>query len=692
MKSVRRPGFLPSFSRHAILRAGALLTLSLSLLATSSCGSGLPLPAGLPRAKAPNPSSLPSVIYDIDPALSVGTNASEPGIQVDAGKLVQGITLNNTARTRITSGTGHVKLITNAPEGFPYFEAYSGGSGANSLVFPPRAADPIVSSPGQPFTIMLVIRTRALGGSELMKLYGNDYANTTINLNFLPNGGTGRWAIGQTNTAGNATEPAAPALNQWDLIYYIYDGQHYYLYRNGAQVIKSGATTSGGNFHGFGVKTFELLHQMPVDVARILIANNAPSIEQLNLETKRMAALYPALAPQATVVIGNAAPTSTTFTSDSTTSWLTYPNYPSAPAPVYAGTPTLRDGVALQPGATSALFMRFGGVSGSNVPDRAALDRYLWMNPFTGNQNVVFGTDGVEQGNVAGCFARARRYAATDPNDLLPLRADGLYIKAHCAGANHENCTNGNVWGGFIRFPTPILPGMTVSVRYRTPAGPLGWVPVWLFGGEQISPGPGGNPYAGYGTASALFKPSTVYNELDMNDGWRSFIPDIPMGEAAPVGFVNHAPNSVYTVLPHTTYWSGGSGFVGVTSTPFIRFTSMNTSVGMHNLVMNIRGDGSNLVDYLYDGKLFLTQYWEYKGDTYVDPVSGTTKTVGMHLMIDNQAVPSFNPAASGQVVDNDGIPDGWSAVVEEVSIINGNISAPDSYRASGTNVAPAFP
>ena len=83
------------------------------------------------------------------------------------------------------------------------------------------------------------------------------------------------------------------------------------------------------------------------------------------------------------------------------------------------------------------------------------------------------------------------------------------------------------------------------------------------------------------------------------------------------------------------------------------------------------------------DGRLVATQYMEYPQGSYVDPADGQPKTVAMHLIIGNQAVPSFS---RGAVQDNDGIVDGWTIVIQEVSGWIGNVIDPDKLQVSLVN------
>ena len=74
----------------------------------------------------------------------------------------------------------------------------------------------------------------------------------------------------------------------------------------------------------------------------------------------------------------------------------------------------------------------------------------------------------------------------------------------------------------------------------------------------------------------------------------------------------------------------------------------------------------------------------EYPQSLYATP-DGHMATVAMHLIIGNQAIPRFsrNPSAAR---DNDGIPDGWTIVVQEISGWYGNVANVDSLAASPEN------
>lgn len=68
----------------------------------------------------------------------------------------------------------------------------------------------------------------------------------------------------------------------------------------------------------------------------------------------------------------------------------------------------------------------------------------------------------------------------------------------------------------------------------------------------------------------------------------------------------------------------------------------------------------------------------EYGGaPTYTDS-SGATQVQAMHLIVGNQAVPTFLPAFNGQ--EDCGMPDGWTIVVQEISAWYSTVANPNSY------------
>ena len=141
-------------------------------------------------------------------------------------------------------------------------------------------------------------------------------------------------------------------------------------------------------------------------------------------------------------------------------------------------------------------------------------------------------------------------------------------------------------------------------------------------------------------------------------------------------GLVKGSP---WCVLGRQQYWH----YYDRSHNPEFERAPFDWSAGFHDLVGNWRGDGSNLLDLIVDRKL-VSHLYEYH-QNYLDPADGKRKQLAMHLIISNQAIPGFS-RGTANVADNDGTPDGWTIVVQEISGWYGNVQDPDSLRASPEN------
>jgi len=339
---------------------------------------------------------------------------------------------------------------------------------------------------------------------------------------------------------------------------------------------------------------------------------------------------------------------------DPTATFLTTVNNPRpAPLPVVPGAKP-GDGLALQPGSRNAFSLVMGSAQrGANMTTSQSIRDYFFLNYMEGDLTKAIGSPmDTGQANNNTFAAVARHYAPGDPNDLHVMKSDGMHLRAICS-KNRTDCSPGHVWGAMVRLPF------------------------------EWPPGPGGNPYRGFKGANALYRASGPLFEIDWNDNFSRFYNGVPTGEQIDFG----TPNIYHTkwqVPPHGVYWAEGNGwrYYGKSNKPEFERAPFDWSQGFHDLVGNWRGDGSNLLDLFVDGKLVATLYMEYPAKTYVDPADGKTKQFAMHLMIGNQAVPGFSRLGK-PVADNDGIPDGWTMVVQEISGWYGNIANPDSHRAA---------
>ena len=366
---------------------------------------------------------------------------------------------------------------------------------------------------------------------------------------------------------------------------------------------------------------------------------------------------------------------------DHTSTFLTKPNWPlTKPLP---SNPLAQPGhqLALASGSTNAFSLVMGCAQPSaNMTTSQHIRDVFFLNYLSGNLNDTFGSPiDTGQGNNSTFAAVARHYAVGDPNDVHVMESDGMHLRAMCS-SNRTSCSPGKVWGAMVRLPFEWRPGTTIKVRYKSARGDHQWNPIWMFTGSQISPGPGGDPYHGFGTSSSLVRGSNTSFEIDWNDNYSRFSSGVPTGRQIDYGTPD-IYGTAWATAPHAVYWANAGGYVfHPNAGPDFEQTPFDWSAEFHDLVGNWRNDGSHLIDVFVDGKLVITSYMEYPQTTYVDPGDGKTKTVAMHLLIGNQAIPSFAPGASS-ATDNDGVPEGWTMVVQEISGWYGNIANPDSYK-----------
>ena len=391
------------------------------------------------------------------------------------------------------------------------------------------------------------------------------------------------------------------------------------------------------------------------------------------------------LAALATLLAGVLGATAAGAESDPSATWLTTPSNP-LPVPL----PMRRladpgDGLRLQPDARNAFSLVMGSaVPGANMLDSQSIRSRFYLNYLTGDLHTAIGSPiDTGQANNNTFAAVARHYEVGDPNDLHVMGSDGMHLRAICS-QDHTDCRPGHVWGAMVRLPFEWRPGMTVKVRYRSPRGDHSWAPIWMGTGQQAVPPPGVDPYHGFGGPDALYRVSNTNFEVDWNDNFSRVQDGVATGRQLVFGTPD-IYGTRWQVKPHGVYWADGDGWTYHSRPPPFEALPFDWSAGFHDLVGNWRGDGSNLIDVFADGRLVATTYMEYPQQTYLDPADGQRKTIAMHLLIGNQAIPSFSRGAA-QAIDNDGISDGWTIVVQEISGWWGNIAEPDSYRATASN------
>ncbi len=372
---------------------------------------------------------------------------------------------------------------------------------------------------------------------------------------------------------------------------------------------------------------------------------------------------------------------------DRTQTFLIGQNYPqTAPLPVIA-TALPGNNLALAAGATNAFSLRLGtAVPGANMTTGQSIRDNFYLNYISGDLYSAIGAPmdtGQSPGN-SPFYAVARHYNVGDPNDIHVMRPGGMALKAICS-ANHTDCSQGHVYGAMVRVPFEIRPGMTIKVRYKSPSGPYSWCPIWLFSGSEVSPGPGGNPWNGFGTDYSLLQepvPNHMF-EIDANDNYPRWNDNIPVATGQQLDFLTPDIYGVqWNTAPYQIYGATTGGFAYYPDAgPASQSVPQNWSTGFHNLVLSWDGDANTIYEFV-DGKLVLASYMEYaQAPTYTDGLNGGgTKVQAMHLIIGNQAIPAWLAGASS-TTENDGIQDGWTITVQEISAWYGLVQNPLSHK-----------
>jgi hypothetical protein len=637
-------------------------------------------------------SLLPDLLFVIDPAFPATEKPLlAAGIQVDEAGQILAMKIPGSG-IMLRKGSGGSTLVANGLDGRPMIVNPPGGNpgGWNSLVLDPEAADRIAARRFQQFAIALVERRRSYAACDIMKLY----AKNGVHIHFSPRA-DGAILIGQNNGPGVAVEKSAERLNQWGITYYLYDGKRAWLVRNGVVTART-PSFAGGGFGPRGMRIWELLNGCAMDVAWLAVAGTAPSVGQINAESHRLRTVFPSIVPQKNLVDGDlddgaadspAASVAADALEGEDARFLTEPNNPLRDKlPVDQGA-AVGDGLKLTAGARNAFSLVMGSAQPhANMTSSQSIRDRFFLNYMEGDLKRAIGSPmDTGQADNSTFAAVARHFPVDDPDDLHVMAPDGMHLRAMCSHG-HMDCRPGHVWGAMIRVPFEWRPGMTMKVRYKSPKGDHSWAPIWMFTGQQISPGPGGDPYRGFGGPDALYRASKKNFEIDWNDNFSRSSAGVPTGYQVDFGTPN-IYGVTWDVKPHAIYLANGDGwhYYPWYFHPDFETGPFDWSEGFHDLVGNWRDDGSKLIDLFVDGKIVATQYMEYPQTVYVDAVDGRKKTIAMHLIIGNQAIPRFSHDPS-QAKDNDGIRDGWTIVIQEISGWYGNVADPDARRASPQN------
>ena len=633
--------------------------------------------------------------------------SGRPGLQIDAkGYLTKGITAGPTQQS--FTGSGAVQLIpSGGPNNAPYFHDLAQRNGGfDGIIFPNSFADRFFAANHSPFYMACVMRMpqAPAGLGELLTVHSNviytdvQYRGTHDSAFWIVQN-NGRAEVVESNTS------LIPTPTPWFQLEVFTDGSYWYADRDGVSTAKSANADDIGGFRVGQINKFELFNGGIGDVAICKMAPGLPSQSQRNADLAASAARYKLPAP--TAVSDGPATALPPSVPDLLSDYQTAPNFPVTdhpPAdPSNAGP---GGGLVLEPGAASIMNLYFPGDSHpANVADEATLRKYVYLNYFSGNQTTAIGSPmDTGQSNNNTFAAVARHYPLGSAHSTTAIEPDGLHLAAYCSN-NRTNCTPGAVYAGFVRFPPPIRPGMTIKLRMKSAPGKYAWTPVWMFSGEQLTPGPGGDPYA---NNQALFSFPKASFEIDADDHFVRFY----SGQTAPYGSqIDFGAPDIYGVpwaaghKPQLIFLPNyGRAFVAHPDAgpPFLDMPGLapDWASAFYDLILSLRDDGTHRIDAFFGKE---SSGYTLVGSAYLDIDSYDSKDraglpEGMCLMIGNQAIPGFAPGA-GSVSDNEGIPDdahgipaGWTSVIQEVDIWSKPVSNPSAAIPQGMTNAISVP
>ena len=327
-----------------------------------------------------------------------------------------------------------------------------------------------------------------------------------------------------------------------------------------------------------------------------------------------------------------------------------------------------------------------------NINNRTLLDAIAFYNSINGDLTKSIGSP-MDDPSSGSSNCRARHYPAGHRYDLHTFTTEGL--KLGVVGKNNGKLyTSGNCYAGGFRLEPEWKPGMSLEIVFKNGRSPFIWMPLWSFSGTQISPNriteARGNPYYTATNGGKLINNTLLssnskeyhfqYYEQDFGDFWTSNI--YGPGKGLTGGIVAYQSGSydspAFKLKPYTQFLANSDGFYSNQETKDpsgYRYTSLSQGMlsdRFYTLMIDWPNDGSNIIRYILDGKVYEEQYQEFLTDNYTD-IYGTLKKQGMHLLFGMQGVPSFASNAhnaSNLITDRDEL----SMTLQSVKIWNGNL------------------
>ncbi|MCJ2107354.1 hypothetical protein MKK70_18585 [Methylobacterium sp. E-041] len=327
-----------------------------------------------------------------------------------------------------------------------------------------------------------------------------------------------------------------------------------------------------------------------------------------------------------------------------------------------------------------------------NINNRAMLDAIAFYNSISGNLSQSIGSP-MDDPSSGSSNCRARRYPAGHRYDLHTFTVEGL--KLGVVGKNNGKVyTAGNCYAGGFRLEPEWKPGMSLEIVFKNGNSPFIWMPLWSFSGTQLSPNripeAKGNPYYTAANGAKLFNNTLLssnnkndhfqYYEQDFGDFWTSNIYGPGKGLTGGLVAYQSGPydSPAFKLKPYTQFLATSNGFYSNQETKDpsgYRYTSLSEGMlsdRFYTLMIDWPNDGSNIIRYILDGKVYQEQYQEFLTDSYTD-IHNTVKRQAMHLLFGMQGVPSFafNVRNASSLITNR---DELSMTLQSVKIWEGNL------------------
>lgn len=659
--------------------------------------SGIAAPAAVPLASAGY--RMPNTLFSIDPALPASTaplTAGQPGIQLNSNGNGE-VQAMNEAMSAIPITHGQYGQVALKPASgvrpYAYFDQSTNSSSWDSLILPASTGTGMFGPDGAPWWVSFVYTPTGtdVNGAQLMKVVSASGVNV-----FIEPLGDGRLAVQQNNGAATGSEPANPraALGRRSLITILCNGSTIAIFREGVKTYETAPGTIGG-FNG-PPAVFEFANKPQGQLELIEGGTGNPSISTHSAYIADKGTRY-----GITTVAVTEGSLSTILPAavDTTQQFFSVPNFPISDTPPIIAGRTLGGGLTLSSDTPVFNYVFGTNVAGANVTDGRRVRELFYLHHFPGdpmNGGILRApTDTAHPAGQERFWGVMRYYPVGHPNDVHIIGPDGLTLLAYGRN-NNTRWALREVYCGMIRLPTPILPGMTLRIRWKKGGGRYAWAPWWLASGDEFTPGAGvtdsGAYWAGFSTdfsnptaSRRREAQSNHFHELDLDDNFDRTPDGSPPGRSVDFIPVWDIYQTQYNTTPGSVWEKNTGAYAWVNGHTR---TTFDQSAQFYDQVVSWRTDGTNRIDQFMGPPggpytLIHTIQMEYHPNTYIT-MDGATRTMGMNLVVSNQAVPDFaggfpnvTNATEGAALTNS-----ISPTIQAIDAWRGVVLNPDSLRS----------